>query len=324
MAGGELDHGGGVTDAFLIARGVGAVAEGAAGRWVDGAGDIASGEVALRAVGGVGDGDGAEEGAGVGVERASGDGFGGPDFHDAAEVHDGDAGGDVADDGEVVGDEEVADAGFALEVHEEVEDLALDGDVECGDWFVADDEFWVEGEGAGDADALALAAAEFEGEAVCGGGGEADLGEEGGDAEAAIGGGADFVDVERFADDVADGHARVEGFCGVLEDHLEVAGEGAGAEAGDVAGVEEDGASGGGIEAGDGFAEGGFAAAAFADEAEGFAGMDLEGDPVDGAAGTDGAAEDSAPDWEVDTQVGDGEERHGEGNVRQRGGSVKV
>jgi hypothetical protein len=26
----------------------------------------------------------------------------------------------------------------------------------------------------------------------------------------------------------------------------------------------------------------------------------------------------------VDTQVGDGEERHGEGNVRQRGGSVKV
>ena len=104
------------------------------------------------------------------MERASGDGVGGSDFHDAAEVHDGDASGDVADDGEVVGDEEVADAGFALEVHEEVEDLALDGDVESGDWFVADDEFRVECEGAGDAYALALAAAELEGEAVCGGG----------------------------------------------------------------------------------------------------------------------------------------------------------
>lgn len=105
VARGDLDHGGRVMDTFLIARGVTAVAEGAAGRGIDGAGDIACGEVALRAVGGVWDGDGAEEGARVGVERASGDGFGGSDFHDAAEVHDGDAGGDVADDGEVVGDE---------------------------------------------------------------------------------------------------------------------------------------------------------------------------------------------------------------------------
>ena len=50
VSGGDLDHWGGVTDAFLVARGVGAVAEGAAGRWVDWAGDIACGEVALRAV----------------------------------------------------------------------------------------------------------------------------------------------------------------------------------------------------------------------------------------------------------------------------------
>lgn len=50
MAWGDLDHGGRVVDAFGVARGVGAVAEGAAWRGIDWAGDIAGGEVALRAV----------------------------------------------------------------------------------------------------------------------------------------------------------------------------------------------------------------------------------------------------------------------------------
>ena len=72
----------------------------------------------------------------------------------------------MADDFEVVGDEEVGEAEVGLEVGEEVEDLGLDGDVEGGDGFVADDELGAQGQGAGDADALALAAGEFGGEAV--------------------------------------------------------------------------------------------------------------------------------------------------------------
>ena len=84
--------------------------------------------------------------------------FDGAFFDDFAEVHDGDAVADVADHAEVVGDEEVGEVVFVLQVLQEVDDLGLDGDVEGGDWLVGDDEGGVEGEGARDADALTLAA----------------------------------------------------------------------------------------------------------------------------------------------------------------------
>ena len=92
-----------------------------------------------------------------------------------AKIHDGDAVADVFYDGKVVRDEQVAEAEFLLEVEEEVDDLALDGDIKGGDRFVADDEFWLEGDGAGDADTLTLASGEFEREFVGGTGRETDF-----------------------------------------------------------------------------------------------------------------------------------------------------
>ena len=77
---------------------------------------------------------------------------------DLAEVHHHHAVGDVADDVEVVGDEDVGEAELALQVLEQVEDLRLHRDVERRDRLVADDQLRVDGERAGDADALALAA----------------------------------------------------------------------------------------------------------------------------------------------------------------------
>ena len=103
-------------------------------------------------------GDGAEECLGVGVCWVVEDFGACARFDDLAFVHDGDAVADVLDDGHVVGDEEVGEAELVAEVGEEVEDLRLDGDVEGGGGFVADDEAWVECECAGDADALSLAA----------------------------------------------------------------------------------------------------------------------------------------------------------------------
>lgn len=78
----------------------------------------------------VGFGDGAEQGLGVGVAGVAVNGVGVGKLDDAAGVHDGDAIGNIFDDGEIVGDENVGEAELLLEVFEEVDDLSADGDVE--------------------------------------------------------------------------------------------------------------------------------------------------------------------------------------------------
>ena len=94
---------------------------------------------------GVGDGDAGNEGVCVGVLGVAVEVGAGCDFDDASEVHYCDAVADVSDDGEVVGDEEVGESEFGLEVCEEGEDLGLDRYVECGYWFVADNEVGLDG-----------------------------------------------------------------------------------------------------------------------------------------------------------------------------------
>ena len=84
---------------------------------------------------------------------------------DPPEVHDDHAVGEVLDDAEVVGDEEVGDAEVALQLDEEVEHLGLDALVQRRHRLVADDELRVGGERAGDRYALELAAGELVGEA---------------------------------------------------------------------------------------------------------------------------------------------------------------
>ena len=49
---------------------------------------------------------------------------------------------DVLDHGEVVGDEQVGQTVLGLEVHQQVYDLGLDGNIQSGDGFVGDDEAW--------------------------------------------------------------------------------------------------------------------------------------------------------------------------------------
>ena len=76
----------------------------------------------------------------------------------------------------------------------------------------------------------------------------------------------------------------------------------------DVGVVEGDLAFGCWDEPEDGASRGGFAAARFADEAERFAGLDVEGDVVDRFDVVDGALEDASSDGEPDAEVVDGEE----------------
>ena len=71
--------------------------------------------------------------------------------------------GDVSDDAEVVSDEHVGVAGLALMVFEQIENLGLDGNVECRDGLIGDDEVRVGGERARERDPLLLTAAELAG-----------------------------------------------------------------------------------------------------------------------------------------------------------------
>mgnify|MGYP000902678350 CR=1 FL=1 len=62
------------------------------------------------------------------------------ELDDPAQVHDRDAVRDLPDDRQVVRDEDVGDPELVLQVLEQVDDLRLNGDVERGDGFVANDE----------------------------------------------------------------------------------------------------------------------------------------------------------------------------------------
>jgi len=111
-------------------------------------------------------GDGGEEALGVRVGGVGGDKFGGAFFDELTVFKNGDLIADVFDDGEIVGNEKVGEVKFFLEVHQKVDDLGLNRDIECADRFVADDKLRFNGEGAGNTDTLALASAKFVGKAA--------------------------------------------------------------------------------------------------------------------------------------------------------------
>ena len=58
----------------------------------------------------------------------------------AAHIHDRHLVADMAHDGEIVGDDEVGQAQFALQPRQEIEDFALHRDIEAGRRLVGDDE----------------------------------------------------------------------------------------------------------------------------------------------------------------------------------------
>ena len=142
--------------------------EAAARRRVDRVGRLAADQRAgPRAVLlGVGDRDRRQQGAGVGMDRLGVELLGGRELDQLAQVHDCDPVGDVADDAEVVGDEDVRQAEVVLEVVEQVDDLGLDRDVERRTGSSSTISLRIDGERAGDADPLALTAGELVREAV--------------------------------------------------------------------------------------------------------------------------------------------------------------
>jgi len=231
-----------------------------------------------------------QELAGVGVLGGGKDLRGRRLFYKVAVLHDGDAVCDLADDREVMRDEEHGQVVGAAEGFEEGEDLGLDGDVKRGGGFICDEELRAVDEGHGNEDALALAAGELVGViAEAGGGGWEgyffkSLSDAGADLCA---GGAGVVGQQCLSELVADAHDRVEGGHGLLKDHGDLAAAelthfSCGERKQGLAG-EGDGAGErrrGGEQAEECERGGGFTGAGFTDETEGFAGGDGEGDIV--------------------------------------------
>src|SRR5665647_2835198 len=141
-------------------------------------------------------------------------------FDDDTVVHHRDLVADVLDHSKVVADEDRRNTQVLLEVHEQVEDLRLDAEVERTHRLVGDDEFWFAGECRGDTDSLPLAARKVGRKAGRKARVQPDPIEEVQDPAFPVKRGADSVAVQRFADASADRPARVETPIRVLEYRL--------------------------------------------------------------------------------------------------------
>ncbi len=106
---------------------------------------------------------GRDECLGVRVVRRLEDRLSRTDVDELAEVHDADAVGEVPDDVQVVGDEEIRDSPVRLHVQQQVQDGRLHRDVQGRDRLVAQDERRLPGEGPGDGDPLLETAGEGRG-----------------------------------------------------------------------------------------------------------------------------------------------------------------
>ena len=67
----------------------------------------------------------------------------------------------MLDHRKIVGDEHVGQPHLVLDIHQKVENLGLNRDIERRNRLVADDKLRIEREGAGDADSLAAAAVQL-------------------------------------------------------------------------------------------------------------------------------------------------------------------
>ena len=200
------------------------------------------------------------------------------------EIHHRDPVGDVLHHGEIMRDKDVGKAKPVLQVAQQIEDLRTDRYVQRGYRLVADDQFRFDRQRARNGDALALAAGKFVRVAAREARLQPDQMQQFGDPFATARARHEIVQRQRFAQDPADGHARVERGVGVLEDDLGIPAEAAqlaGIQGQQIAALEADTA---GIRLDQPEhqpAHGRFSASGFADQRQRLAGVEAKADPVD-------------------------------------------
>ncbi len=236
-------------------------------------------------------------------------------FDKAAGIHHIYTATNIGDDAEVVGDENDGGAFGLLQFFQQLQDLRLNGDIQGGGGFVSDEERGFASEGHGDHDALAHAAGELMRVVVesAGGCGKADALEHFDGVALGLSMRVAEMEAGDFGELLADGEKRIERGHRVLKDH----GDAVAADVGELAlrkrkqiaafenGMAADNLSRGlrneaeNCQAGDAFA-----GTAFADDAERFAGLNIQRNAVDGA-------DDAVVGVKFDAEVVDFEQSHG-------------
>ena len=138
----------------------------ATGRRVDGAGHVAFEDQSLADHGGIRHRRGREQGLGIRVKGGSVQGPAVGQFHNFSQVHHRHPVAHMLHHRQVMGDKQIGQAEFRLEVLEQIDDLGLDRHVQGRHRLIADDQIGIQGQGTGHADALALAPGELVGVAT--------------------------------------------------------------------------------------------------------------------------------------------------------------
>ena len=262
-------------------------------RRVNGIGDLSGQSVALSVPAvEIGGGDGGEQCLGIGVGLMEKKLLFGCVLHHFAHIHHHDIGTDMPHHTQIVGDEHIGQALFILQIHQQVEDLCLNGDIKGGYGLVTDDELRINCQCTGQPYSLPPPAVQLMGIGVHIAVGQATYLHEFAhlvpNPLLAFDGAAD---PDRFGDDAADGQTGIQRGERVLKDHLHIKadllhlGPGIGE---DVFPVIEHLSAGCLQQAQDGPAEGGFAAAGLSHHAQGLSRVDPEADVVDGMEDTGG------------------------------------
>src|SRR5262249_20754154 len=129
---------------------------------------------------------------------------------DLPQVHHRHAGRDVLDDLQIVGDENVGQPELALQVHQQIDDLRLNGDVERADRLVGDYQPRPYRYTGRDTKALPLTAGELVGVTVHRLGAQALFFEERCHSALSLGAVGEPMDGQTLSDDVAYAHPRIE------------------------------------------------------------------------------------------------------------------
>ena len=82
-------------------------------------------------------------------------------LHQVAQIHNADTVGNVADNGQVVGDEQICQILALLQLLKQVDYLGLYGHIQCGYALIANDELGLYSQSTGNADALTLTTGEL-------------------------------------------------------------------------------------------------------------------------------------------------------------------
>ena len=159
----------------------------------------------------------------VGMFRLFCDVLGRSGLDDLPFVHHRNACREITHDGHGMGDKQVRESEFALQLSEQINDLSPDTDVERRDWLVGYDELWPQRERACDPDSLALASTEFMGEARPGGFVHTDGAKQFGDPAPLSFAGDALVDGKGFSDDVVNSQPRIERAKWILKNDLHFA-----------------------------------------------------------------------------------------------------